>query len=358
MTTILAIESSCDETSAAVIADGRYVISNVVASQIELHRQYGGVFPEMASRQHVIAITSVVREALAQAGLSWEDLDALAAVHGPGLSGSLLVGLNAAKAMAWVKGIPLVGVNHMEAHIYANWLLPPNVEPGDFVPPPFPLICLTVSGGHTDLVLMRGHHDYERLGGTIDDAAGEAFDKVARLLNLGYPGGPAIQKASEGGDPQAFRFPRALQIKPFDFSFSGIKTAVLRLVQDMQKAQGVGVESHGQKLAQANVDQSAELPIADIAASFQAAVVDSLVTKTVAAVEQYDAAQVLMAGGVAANRLLRQEMPRRAPVPVSYPPIRYCTDNAAMVGVAAYYRFLDGLRSDMSLDINPSLSLV
>jgi N6-L-threonylcarbamoyladenine synthase len=359
MTLILGIETSCDETAAAIVQDGRHLLANVVASQIELHSAYGGVFPEMASRQHMLAITPVIRQTLADAGLGWQDLDAIAVVHGPGLAGSLLVGLNAAKATAWAQGLPLLGINHMEAHLYANWLVPPGQDAAAFVPPSFPLVCLIVSGGHTDLVLMRGHHDYERLGRTIDDAAGEAFDKVARLLGLGFPGGPAIQKAAQNGNATAFRFPRALQIGPYDFSFSGLKTAVLRLVQEMQTGEGQAASSRGQKLADASVSAAPEgLPISDIAASFEAAVVDALVSKTESAVAAFGAVQVLMAGGVAANRLLRNEMSRRLSAPVRFPPIQYCTDNAAMVATAGYYRFVAGHRSGLDLDVFPALSMV
>lgn len=358
MTVILGIESSCDETAAAIVRDGGELLSNVVSSQVELHRRYGGVFPEMASRQHILAIAPVIRQAMESAELSWQDLDAVAVVHGPGLGGSLLVGLNAAKALALAHGLPLVGVNHLEAHIYANWLLPMDADGETFVNPAFPLICLVVSGGHTDLILVREHHDYVHLGGTIDDAAGEAFDKVARLLGLEYPGGPAIQAAAEQGDPTAFRFPRALRVGQFDFSFSGLKTAVLRLVQELRRQQGKTVTKH-QKLAEASVDaQDADLPIADIAASFQRALVDSLVAKTAAAVEEHNAVQVLLAGGVAANKLLRSEIVRQLSVPVRYPPIRFCTDNAAMVAVAGYYRYLAGMRSGHDLDVVPGLKLV
>ena len=362
MITILGIETSCDETAAAIVEDGRTLRSNVVASQIDLHRRYGGVFPEMASRQHVLAITPVIREAMEVAGKDWADLDAIAVTEGPGLAGSLLVGLNAAKGLALARDIPLVGVNHLESHIYANWL-PTGDDPAEaaatFVPPPLPLVCLIVSGGHTDLILMREHHDYSLLGRTIDDAAGEAFDKVARLLGLGYPGGPAIQRAAEGGDPAAYDLPRALDVGPYDFSFSGLKTAVLRLVQELRRERGEEVAERGEKLADAALTEaSGELPIANLAASFQAAVVDALVTKTAEAVERYDAAQVLIAGGVAANALLRAEMRRRVPVPVRYPPIRYCTDNAAMVAVAGHYLYVAGKRSDLSLDVAPSLRLV
>ena len=357
--TILGIETSCDETAAAVVADGRVLLSDVVASQIELHQQYGGVFPEMASRQHILAITPVIRQAMEEGGVGWGDIDAIAVVFGPGLTGSLLVGLNAAKAFSLAQDIPLVGVNHLEAHVYANWLVPPDDDPGAFVAPSFPSICLVVSGGHTELILVREHHDYELLGSTIDDAAGEAFDKVARLLNLGYPGGPAIEAIAGEGDPTAFRLPRALLVGPFDFSFSGLKTAVLRLVQDLRREQGDTVESRGQKLADATIEENADgLPIADIAASFQAALVDALVSKTSEAAAKHAAVQVLLAGGVAANKVLCAEMVGRLDVPVRYPPIRFCTDNAAMVAVAGYYRFLAGKRSGLDLDVIPNLSLV
>lgn len=362
MITILGIETSCDETAAAVVEDGRTLRSNVVASQIELHRRYGGVFPEMASRQHVLAITPVIREAMEQAGKAWSDLDAIAVTEGPGLAGSLLVGLNAAKGLALAHGIPLIGVNHLESHIYANWL-PTDDASGQadaaFVPPPLPLVCLIVSGGHTDLILMREHHDYVLLGRTIDDAAGEAFDKVARLLGLDYPGGPSIQRAAAEGDPTAYDLPRALDVGPYDFSFSGLKTAVLRLVQELRHARGEEVADRGETLAEASLEGAGDgLPIADLAASFQAAVVDALVTKTVQAVEHHDAVQVLVAGGVAANALLRAEMRRRLPVPVRFPPIRFCTDNAAMVAMAGYHLYVAGKRSDLSLDVAPSLRLV
>ncbi|MFP3897250.1 MAG: tRNA (adenosine(37)-N6)-threonylcarbamoyltransferase complex transferase subunit TsaD [Anaerolineales bacterium] len=357
MTTILGVETSCDETAAAVVRDGRILLSNVVASQVELHEEYGGVFPEMASRQHILAITPVIRKALESAEVTLEDLDALAVVHGPGLSGSLLVGLNTIKALAWARDIPLIGINHLEAHVYANWLIPPDEAPDTFTPPSFPLICLVVSGGHTALILMPQHHEYRLLGQTIDDAAGEAFDKVARLLGLGYPGGPAIERIAGEGDPSAYRFPRALNVGPFDFSFSGLKTAVLRLVQEMRREEGLKVDAH-ERLADATVEEEEiELPLPDIAASFQAAVVDALVEKTCAAVEQHKAVQVLLAGGVAANKHLRAEMERRLDIPMRCPPIAYCTDNAAMVAVAGYYRYLAGERASLTLDAIPNLSL-
>lgn len=353
MTIILGIETSCDETAAAVVRDGRTLLSNVVASQIELHKQYGGVFPEMASRQHMLAITPTIREALTGADVTYQDLDAVAVVYGPGLSGSLLVGVNAAKALSLAHDLPLVGVNHLEAHVYANWLIPPGAESSWFGGPSFPLVCLVVSGGHTELLLMREHHYYQLLGRTVDDAAGEAFDKVARLLGLGYPGGPAIERIAEEGNPAAYRFPRALHVGAFDFSFSGLKTAVLRLVQDLQRERGIDV-GPGQKLAESTVGEDAsDLPLADIAASFQVALVEALVQKTAEAVDRYSVVQVLLAGGVAANKLLRSEMSDRLTIPVRCPPTLFCTDNAAMVAVAGYYRYLAGKRARLDLDVLP-----
>ena len=330
MTLILGIETSCDETAAAVVEDGRRILSNVVASQIELHRRYGGVFPEVASRQHILSITPVIEEAMQQAEVSWDKLEAVAVTYGPGLAGSLLVGVNAAKGIALGCGLPLLGINHIEAHIYANWL---NKEEPFFV---FPVLCLVVSGGHTELILMRGHGRYQRLGGTIDDAAGEAFDKVGRLLGLDYPGGPAIEQAAQYGDPTAFDLPRAWLENSYDFSFSGLKTAVLRMVKAYKKRQ---------------------LPVVDLAASFQVAVVDVLVEKTRRAAEEYRVEQVLLSGGVAANKLLRQEMAERCTLPVLYPPISLCTDNAAMVAAAAYLRYQAGYRSGWDLDVIPNLKL-
>jgi N6-L-threonylcarbamoyladenine synthase len=357
MTIVLGIETSCDETAAAVVSDGRTLLSHVVASQVELHREFGGVFPEMASRQHMLAITPTIRGALEEAGVTYQDLDAVAVVYGPGLAGSLLVGLNAAKALCLAHDLALVGVNHLEAHVYANWLVLPGDEFGSFVAPSFPLVCLVVSGGHTELILMREQHDYELLGRTVDDAAGEAFDKVARLLGLEYPGGPAIERIAEQGNSAAYRFPRALQVGAFDFSFSGLKTAVLRLVQELQRERGVDVEK-GQKLAESAVSEdTGDLPLADIAASFQAAVVEALVEKTAQAVGRHSVAQVLLAGGVAANKLLRSEMSDRITIPVRYPPISLCTDNAARVAVAGYHRYLSGKRAGLGMDVVPSAPL-
>jgi len=345
MTYILGIETSCDETAAAVVADGQRILSNVVASQVELHRPYGGVYPEVASRQHVITIIPVIRQALQKAEVGWDALDAVAVTCGPGLAGSLLVGVNAAKGLAWGRGLPLVGINHLEGHVYANWL---EVEGKGVVSLPaldaagqaFPLLVLIVSGGHTELLLMWGHGRYERLGATLDDAAGEAFDKVARLLGLPYPGGPAIQSAAIGGHPAAFDFPRGLMQQPehvYDFSFSGLKTAVLRVVRELDEA---------------------TLPVGDLAASFQEAVVDVLAEKTRRAAEAFAVTQVCVCGGVAANARLRQVMRERLPVPVQVPPLFLCTDNAVMIAAAGHYRFLTGERAGWDLDVAADLRLV
>ena len=351
MTMILGIETSCDETAAAVVADGRVAHSDVIASQVELHRRYGGVFPEVASRQHVLSILPVIEEALSDAGVGWDDLAAVAVTYGPGLAGSLLVGVNTAKGLAWGRGLPLIGVNHIEAHIYGNWLLETS-------PPEFPLVCLVVSGGHTELILMRDHGQYQRLGGTLDDAAGEAFDKVGRMLGLPYPGGPAIQEAARTGKPGAFQLPRAWLPGTHDFSFSGLKTAVLRIVQKYQP------RTDGKPMAKPRAVSSQTppvmrvLPVANLAASFQDAVVDVLVEKTCRAAEEYDARAVLLAGGVAANELLRAQIAQRSPVPVHCPPLKLCTDNAAMVASNAFFRYTRGDRAGWDLDVVPSLRLV
>ncbi len=357
MIRILAIETSCDETAAAVVEDGRRILSNVVASQVDLHAEYGGVFPEIASRAHIEAIVPVIDQAMKEAHMGYDDLDAVAVTYGPGLAGSLLVGVNAAKGIALGRDLPLVGVNHLEAHIYAHWL---DVAGDDAATPPltsppqaggtgggqkleFPLLALLVSGGHTELILMRGHGDYEYLGGTLDDAAGEAFDKVGRLLELPYPGGPAIQEAAQGGNPTAVDFPRAWLEDSYDFSFSGLKTAVLREVQKYST------------LPQGR-------PLADIAASFQAAVVDVLSQKTAQAAEEFGATAVLLSGGVSANTALREttteRIRERAGVPVYYPPLYLCTDNAAMIGACAHRHFVAGERTGWDLDVVPGLRLV
>ncbi|HEY3311228.1 MAG TPA: tRNA (adenosine(37)-N6)-threonylcarbamoyltransferase complex transferase subunit TsaD, partial [Anaerolineales bacterium] len=334
---ILAIESSCDETAAAVLENGRLLLSSVVASQMDIHARFGGVFPEVASRQHVLSIVPVVRQALAQAHLSLTDVDAIAVTRGPGLAGSLVVGLNAAKGLALGSGKPLVGVNHLEGHIYSSWVYASvDGEPAKAPPPPqFPLLALLVSGGHTELNLMTGHLSYRRLGATLDDAAGEAFDKTARMLGLSYPGGPSVQKAAETGDPKAFNFPRARTDRPWDFSFSGIKTAVLREIRRRQ--------AEGQPI-----------PVADMAASFQAAIVDALYDKTIRAAREFGAGEILVAGGVSANQALREAFMGQSEFKVNIPDFAYCTDNAAMIASAGYFRFALGHRSGLDEDVLPT----
>ncbi len=363
MINILGVETSCDETSAAVVADGRMIRAQVVASQIDIHRAYGGVFPEMASRQHILAIVPVVEETLRKAGVSWDDIAALAATHGPGLAGSLLVGVNVVKGLAWAAQRPMVGVNHLEAHIYANWLIePPDAvfDPASLIArhpaPAFPLLCLIVSGGHTELIYMQDHMQYRALGRTIDDAAGEAFDKVARLMGLGYPGGPAIEQAASRGDPTAYDLPRAWLGDSYDFSFSGLKTAVLRLVQKVGGDDAPTAISRG-KRTRVPAGVMRKINEADLAASFQEALVDVLVAKTAAAAAAYPVQEVLLAGGVAANKRLRQRMAERLSVPLRYPPPRLCTDNAAMVAAAAYFRYQAGERAAWDLDVIPALQL-
>ncbi len=321
---LLGIETSCDETAAAVVQDGREILSNIISSQVDIHARYGGIVPEVASRQHLLTAIPIIQEAMAQAQTCWSDLDGIAVTIGPGLAGSLLVGVNIAKAIALGHGLPLLGINHLEGHIYANWL--------EGRTPDFPCICLIVSGGHTDLLLMRGQGDYLALGRTRDDAAGEAFDKVARILGLGYPGGPAIEQAAPGGNSTLHRLPRAWLRGSDDFSFSGLKTAVLRLFQGGPAA-------------------------ADVAASFQEAVVDVLVTKTVEAARRLGARQILLGGGVVANRLLRQSMAQRSPLPVLSPSPTLCTDNAAMIACCGYFHLKAGNISGWDLDIAPNLRL-
>jgi N6-L-threonylcarbamoyladenine synthase len=335
---ILGIETSCDETAAAVVEDGSRIIANVVASQIDIHARYGGVVPEVASRQHLLAIIPVISQAMA--GVSWQDIDGIAVTFGPGLAGSLLVGVNVAKAIALAKKLPLIGVNHLEAHIYANWLAPSRESSplkGEGTERvncgvKFPCLCLVVSGGHSDLVLMRGHGQFEKLGRTRDDAAGEAFDKAARILGLGYPGGPAIEQASRSGIP-CLPLPRAWLKGSHDFSFSGLKTALWHL------AHKGGVS------------------VADAAASFQLAVADVLVVKTIEAARQLKVEQILLSGGVAANRMLSQQFLSNSPVPVLIPPPHLCTDNAAMVAACGYYDLQAGETSGYGLDVVPSLAL-
>ncbi len=323
---MLGIESSCDESAAAVVEDGVKIVSDVVASQVELHSRYGGVVPEVASRQHILSIIPVIKDAMNKAACGWGDIDAIAVTHGPGLAGSLLVGVSVAKALASVKGLPLVGVNHLEAHIYANWL-------GE-AKPQFPLLCLIVSGGHTDLVLMRGHGNYTMLGRTRDDAAGEAFDKAARILGLGYPGGPAIDKEAVKGTA-GIDLPRSWLKGTSDFSFSGLKTALLRLAEN---------------------NEIYNVP--DAAASFQKAVVDVLVAKTISAAKTHRVKQILLSGGVAANRQLRKNLVEDSPIDVLLPSPQLCTDNAAMVAACGYFRFQAGKTDSLELDVVPGLKLI
>lgn len=371
--TILAIETSCDETAAAVVRGGRTILSNVVASQIEAHRRYGGVVPEVASRQHILALVPVIAQAINEVAGGWDAIHAVAATNGPGLSGALLTGLNAAKALAFQRGLPFFAINHLESHIYANWL--DTTGPGtNSTPPQFPLVALVVSGGHTLIALLREHGRYELLGQTRDDAVGEAFDKVARILGLGFPGGPAIQQAAETS-PGGGVLPRAWLRDSYDFSFSGIKTAVLHKVQERRERDSRTVtsgerprtapksrgESRAVAVAPSDEPMTPEaLPaafVAQMAAAFQDSVVDVLVTKVVDAARRYKASEILLAGGVAANTRLRAELSRRAGLPVRYPPIDLCTDNAAMVAAAAYYRGDDAGHSGWGVDIIPNLPL-
>ena len=331
---ILALETSCDETAAAVVEDGRILRSNVVASQAAFHAKYGGIFPEVAARMHLEAIVPVTREALAQAGLSLEDVDAIAITYGPGLPGSLVVGGSFAKALAFGRRKPLIAVNHLEGHLYAHRLRVEGNPPEDL---PLPFLALIVSGGHTELIWVRDLLDHRRVGWTIDDAAGEAFDKVARLLGLGFPGGPAIERAAREGNPHAFPFPALPKVDdPLWFSFSGLKTAVLRTVERWQ---------------------GKPLPIADLAASFQAAVVEQLVTRTLEALRRYAARAILISGGVSANRRLRETMQARSPVPVVVPPPWLCTDNAAMIGAAAALHAQAGRFAPLDLDVDPDAKI-
>jgi N6-L-threonylcarbamoyladenine synthase len=333
---ILAIETSCDETACAVLENGRVLLGSTVASQMDIHSRYGGVFPEVASRQHVLSIVPVVEETLTKAHITLKDVDAIAVTRGPGLAGSLVVGVNAAKGLALGTGLPLVGVNHLEGHLYSAWVY--NAGDAALVEPQFPLLALLVSGGHSELNLMTDHLEYKRLGSTLDDAAGEAFDKVSRLLGLGYPGGPAVQRSAEEGDPNRFNFPRAWLEGTWNFSFSGVKTAVLREVKDHQT-------------------KGRSMPVSDMAASFQAAVVDVLFNKTMDAAREFGVKEIVVAGGVSANRVLRQTFQNQKEFKVHIPPLSLCTDNAAMIGAAGYYRFVLGHKSMLDLDIQPTWPL-
>ncbi len=331
---ILAIESSCDETAAAVVKNGREILSNVIFSQIDLHTLYGGVVPEIASRKHIDKINQVIEEALVKAGVTWTDLSAIAVTYGPGLVGALLVGVSAAKAIAFATGLPLVGVHHIEGHICANFIEHKELEP--------PFVSLVVSGGHTHLVSVKDYGKYEILGRTMDDAAGEAFDKVARAIGLGYPGGPKIDKLSKEGNSEAIHFPRAkVGGSIYDFSFSGLKSAVLNYLN--------GCQMKGETICEA-----------DVAASFQKAVVDVLVEHSMAAVEQYKLDKFAIAGGVASNGTLRaafEEACRAKGIAFYCPAPVYCTDNAAMIGVAGYYEYMKGTRHGYDLNAVPGLRL-
>ena len=331
---ILAIESSCDETAAAVVQDGRKVLSNIISSQIEIHKLYGGVVPEIASRKHIEKVIQVVDEALKEASLTMDEIDAVAVTYGPGLVGALLVGVSAAKSIAFAHNKPLIGVHHIEGHISANYIENQELEP--------PFLCLVVSGGHTNLVIVKDYGEYEVLGKTRDDAAGEAFDKVARAIGLGYPGGPKIQKISEEGNKDAVAFPRAkVADNPFDFSFSGLKSSVLNYINSCEM-------------------KGEEINKADIAASFQEAVVDVLISHTIEGAKQLGFKKIAMAGGVASNIVLREEMKEaceRRGFKFYHPSPILCTDNAAMIGAAAYYDYKKGLISDLTLNAVPSLKL-
>lgn len=331
---ILAIESSCDETAAAVVKNGRQVLSNVIYSQIALHTEFGGVVPEIASRKHIEKINQVIESALSEAMMTLEEITAVAVTYGPGLVGALLVGVAEAKALAYAAGKPLVGVHHIEGHISANYIENLDLEP--------PFICLIVSGGHTHLVVVKDYGEFEILGRTRDDAAGEAFDKVARAVGLGYPGGPKVDRAAQGGDKHAIEFPRAkVGDNPYDFSFSGLKSAVLNYI------------NHAKMTGE-------EICVPDLAASFQNAVVEVLVSHAIGAAKEYGFDKLAIAGGVASNSALREGMREaceREGIHFYHPSPVYCTDNAAMIGVAAYYEYINGSRAGWDLNAVPNLKL-
>lgn len=409
---VLGIESSCDETAAALVRDGRYIVSNVVASQIEIHNHYGGVVPEVASRHQIAAVIPVVETALRQAHCSWDEIDAIAATYGPGLAGSLLVGLTTGKALSLARNLPFLGVNHLEAHLYANWLrasaLVPEPTPGPITAaavapadqatgaiaqsadadwrfhegdPLFPLLCLVISGAHSELVLVREHGDYQLLGRTRDDAAGEALDKVSRVLGLGYPGGPAIQRMAQMAEEayrtqkiplkkarNAYRLPRAWLRGTYDFSFSGLKTAMLHLAEGATDQAHMQHDEHYKtqysrytRMGEQAAQDGAGVPdIALLAAGFQEAIVDVLSVKTRRAAQEYQVKQVILAGGVAANLRLRERLQQDLQplgVRLNYPPIDFCTDNAAMIASAAFFHLSLGERHGYDLDVQPGLSL-
>ena len=337
---ILGIETSCDETAAGVVEDGRTMLSNVISSQADLHSPHGGVVPEVASRQHVRDLVPILEQAAADSGLGLEDMDAIAVTYGPGLAGSLITGVNAAKAISYSLGIPLLGVNHLEGHIYASWLAQADIESD----PGFPLACLVASGGHTDLLLMEGHGRYKLVGRTRDDAAGEAFDKAARILGLGFPGGPEIQRVSEGATGEE-ELPRAWMRDSLDFSFSGIKTALLHLAQD----RGIYPSP------EAGVDE--KRLVCELAAAFQESVVDVVSAKLVEMAAKYKVKGLVLGGGVTANSRLRAEIIKRSPLPVIIPPPILCTDNGAMIAACGYFQYQRGQETGMDIDVEPGLPL-
>lgn len=329
----LAIETSCDETSAAVLKNGREVLSNIIMSQIDIHKKFGGVVPEVASRNHVKDINPVIIEALEKASIGFNDLDFVSVTYGPGLVGALLIGLSSAKALAYALDIPLVGVHHIEGHIAGNYIAHKDLEP--------PFICLVVSGGHTHLVKVEDYGKYEILGKTRDDAAGEAYDKVARSLGLGYPGGPLIDKLAKEGDKSAIKFPRTYLDDSYDFSFSGLKSAVLNYLNSMKM-------------------KEEEINSADVAASFQEAVIEVLSNKAIRSAKEFSMTKIAIAGGVSANSALRERltiMAKENNLEFYYPPMELCTDNAAMIGSAGYYEYIRGYKSDLNLNAKPSLRL-
>lgn len=337
---ILGIETSCDDTGAAVVEDGRNITSNVVASQSDMHAMFGGIVPEVAARQHLLTLLPVVTDCLEKADINIKDLDGVAVTHGPGLAGSLLIGVNSAKGLALSNNTPLIGVNHLEGHIYAAWLEDndPEIDPG------FPVVCLIASGGHTDLILMNGHGQYILVGRTRDDAAGEAFDKGARMLGLGFPGGPEIQRVATGVNHTEPRFPRPRIADSLDFSFSGLKTALLRRVEQRGWYPNPETEMDDQQ-------------VADLASAYQEALVDTMVSRTVEAANTYGARGILLGGGVAANSRLREEMSNRSPVKVVFPRPSLCTDNGAMIASAAWFHLRNSTPHQWDLDVIPNLRL-
>jgi N6-L-threonylcarbamoyladenine synthase len=351
---ILGIETSCDETAAAVVEDGHRLLSSVVASSMDMHEQYGGVVPEIAARSHIEVINPVIDEALKQADVTWDDIDAIAVTYGPGLGGSLLVGVTTARTLAILKQKPLYAINHVMAHVFANFLTDTSL-PGYTLAkkqPEFPMLALIVSGGHSQLVLFQDYFDYKLLGQTNDDAVGEAFDKVAKILGLPYPGGPSVSKKATEGDPRAFNFPKAKMPGKYDFSFSGPKTAVLRTAQ---AEIGEKYDFPSFKLA----ERLSEPQKADIAASFQQIAIETLLDKAMLAYEEFQPKSVVIAGGVAANGELRRQLAERLPIPIEYTDMKLCTDNGAMIATLGCFMHQDGkgIADPYSLDIEPNLSM-